>query len=55
MDRGYPAHNVTPELATVEDAARRRAPKPAFKRFDVLFIGGAALAWAAYLAWSWSL
>lgn len=55
MNRGYPAHNVTPELATVEDAARKRAPKAAFKRFDVLFMGGAVLSWLVYLAWSWWL
>ena len=55
MDRGYPAHNVTKELADVEDAARKRAPHPSFRRFDYIFIGAAAAAWAAYLISSWWL
>lgn len=55
MDRSYPAHNVTKELADVEDAARKRAPSASFRRFDVLFIATGLAAWIGYVVWSWWL
>ena len=47
--------SVTAEFAEGEVASRRRAPKATFRRFDVLFIVGAVLAWCGYLVWSWWL
>jgi hypothetical protein len=48
-------NSVTPDFADGEVASRRRAPKATFRRFDVLFIVGAVLAWCGYLVWSWWL